>query len=457
MRTKILPVLLSVLTLSVAWQILSLLIGYPAIFPTLPALILNVQKLFISVNFYEVLFATIVRGLVGCLISFVIAFLLATIATFSNFWKNFFHPVIIVIRSIPVISLVLIALLWFAPDGLPVFIALFTMLPILYQNILNGLESTDTKYIEMARIFGKTKTEIFKYIYLPSSEKLIFSGLSVAMGFGWRAIIIGEALAQPELGIGSSMKQAQTFINVSELIAWTVVAIGISYLFETIIRYFGHLHLKLNHIKLYPPKPEPGSLQINVDGIYKSYEQVKVVENLSFSFSPGVVYFLKSPSGSGKTTLLRLISGLEIQDKGKITYTDNFRFAFSFQDVRLLPWLTVIENIRFGLRTDKQKRTYSENEISALCSELGISHLSDRYPSELSGGEQQRVGIVRALVSDFDVLLFDEPLTGLDNELKLKVIDIVEAYLSKKPAILLWATHEDVQFKQLKYNELFIG
>jgi len=61
------------------------------------------------------------------------------------------------------------------------------------------------------------------------------------------------------------------------------------------------------------------------------------------------------------------------------------------------------------------------------------------------------------LVSDFDVLLFDEPLTGLDNELKLKVIDIVEAYLSKKPAILLWATHEDVQFKQLKYNELFIG
>ncbi len=457
MRSRILPVFLSVITLSVLWQMLSVLIGYPAIFPTLPALILNIQKLFTSVNFYEVLLATIVRGLIGCFISFVIAFLLATIAAFSTFWKNFFHPVFIVIRSIPVISLVLIALLWFAPDELPVFIALFTMLPILYQNTLNGLESTDKKHIEMAKVFGKSKTEIFRYIYLPSSLKLIFNGLSAAMGFGWRAVIIGEALAQPSLGIGSSMKQAQTYINVSELIAWTVVAIGISYLFEIIIRYLSHLRIKYNHIKHITQKSATGPYQINVEDVSMSYNQVNVINNLSVSLLPGVAYFLKSPSGSGKTTLLKLISGLEKPDNGKVVYNKHYNFGFSFQDTRLLPWLTVIENIRFGLRIDRQAHTFAEKEISGLSSKLGISHLFDRYPYELSGGEQQRVGIIRALVSNFDVLVLDEPLSGLDYELKMKVIDIVESYILKKTAILLWATHEDIEFKQLKYNEITLG
>ena len=235
-KSKLIPTLLSILFLGVVWQLIAFQIGFPAIFPSLVGLLKETGRLVTSENFFIEITFTILRGLIGIAFAFVLAFLLATIAAFSSFWKTFLHPIIVVSRSIPVISLVLIALLWFSPPQLPVFIALITMFPILYQNILTGLEQTDKRYLEMATVFGKSKFNQYFKIYLPSAKVLIYDGIKTAMGFGWRAIIIGEVLAQPIHGIGTSMKQAQAYINVSELIAWTVIAVGISYLFEFIIR-----------------------------------------------------------------------------------------------------------------------------------------------------------------------------------------------------------------------------
>ena len=418
MKYKLLPTFLSLFTILIFWQILALSIGYPTIFPTLPDLLKNTILLFESDSFYKILIATIFRGLIGFFISFGIAIFLAIIAAFSSFWKNFLHPILVVIRSIPVISLVLVALLWFAPDELPVFIALLTMLPILYQNILNGFESTDVRYVEMAKVFGKSRMQIFRNIYLPSAKTLIFSGISTAMGFGWRAIIIGEVLAQPNRGIGSSMKIAQTYINVSELIAWTIIAISISYFFEYLIKYISHIQFKYTYIQHVNSINRKDLISIKVDDISKNFNGVKVIENFSNLFTPSFVYCLKSPSGSGKTTLLRLICGLEKSDKGRIMIPEKCRFAFSFQDIRLLPWLTVEENIRFAMKIPKNTNSDATSKIVDLAKKLGVfSHLS-KYPQELSGGEQQRVGIIRALVSQFEILLLDEPLTGLDKELK---------------------------------------
>lgn len=457
MKYKLLPTFLSLFTILIFWQILALSIGYPAIFPTLPDLLKNTILLFESDSFYKILFATIVRGLVGFLFSFGIAVFLAIIATFSPFWKSFLHPIFVVIRSIPVISLVLVTLLWFSPDGLPIFIALLTMLPILYQNFLNGLESTDFRYVEMAKVFGKSRIQIFINIYLPAAKILIFSGISTAMGFGWRVIIIGEVLAQPNRGIGSSMKIAQTYINVSELIAWTLVAIGISYFFEYMIKYISHIQLRYKHIQHIKTIKRHNLLFVKLHDISKNFNDVKVIDNFSYLFTPLLVYCLKSPSGSGKTTLLRLICGLERPQNGSIYAPEKCTFAYSFQDVRLLPWLTVEENIRFGMKISKISKitkSIATSEIVDLAKKLGIySHLS-KYPHELSGGEQQRVGIIRALVSQFDILLLDEPLTGLDKELKTVILEVIENYIVKNQAIVIWATHEEFEFKQLKIKEI---
>lgn len=454
-QNKLIPSILSILFLGVIWELIALQIGFPAIFPSLVDLLKETGRLIISENFFVEISVTILRGLVGITFAFILAFSLGIIAAFYPFWKAFFHPVVVVSRSIPVISLVLIALLWLAPPRLPVFIALITMFPILYQNILTGLEQTDKRYTEMATVFGKSGFNQFFNIYLPSAKKVIFDGLKTAMGFGWRAIIIGEALSQPVHGIGTAMKQAQVYINVSELIAWTVVAIGISYLFEYIIKMIQKIHLekKLPYAKKYELNPDiqkPDIKEIRIENLKKTFNSSTLFESLNLTFNSGNISFIKGPSGRGKTTLLRLLAGLEKPDKGKIQYIENFHFAFSFQDIRLLPWFTITENIIYGCNSKGLQKQEISNRVAYLLENMELTVHAHKFPNELSGGQQQRVELARALAANSDILLMDEPLNGLDKELKIRIIDFLLKWINTYKPLTIWATHEKVEIKDIK-------
>jgi ABC-type nitrate/sulfonate/bicarbonate transport system permease component/ABC-type nitrate/sulfonate/bicarbonate transport system ATPase subunit len=456
-RSKFIPTLLSILFLGVGWQVISLSIGFPAIFPSLVDLLKEISGLFVSDHFYAELGTTILRGIIGFTFAFVFAFCCAVAALFSAFWKAFFHPIIVVTRSIPVISLVLIAILWFAPVQLPVFIALITMFPILYQNTLTGLEQCDYKNVEMAKLFGKSDYRRFVSIYLPASKASIFDGISTALGFGWRAIIIGEVLARPVHGIGTAMKEAQAYINVSELIAWTVVAIGISYLFEFVIKLIRRI--KIKHQPSYAQSFELKAVDqtselitIKVLNLEKKFNENTLCNYDDFSLSSDVINVLKGPSGSGKTTLLRLLSDLEKPDSGKIDKDALLSFACSFQDVRLLPWLTVLENIIYGMKPEDKHVAGDLSDF--LLRKMELEDQRNKYPDELSGGQQQRVGLARALAAKSDVLLLDEALTGLDNELKKRITDFLSVWIKTYKPLVVWATHEQVEIEDLKITEI---
>jgi NitT/TauT family transport system permease protein len=118
----------------------------------------------------------------------------------------------------------------------PVFIAVLTMFPIICTNIIDGIRNVDHDLIEMSKTYQVRTNRIIREVYLPSISPFLTSGISNALGFGWRAIIIGEVLSQPGFGVGVQMQNAQIFLQVSELIAWTLIAILVSSLFESIIR-----------------------------------------------------------------------------------------------------------------------------------------------------------------------------------------------------------------------------
>lgn len=162
--------------------------------------------------------------------------------------------------------------------------------------------------------------------------------------------------------------------------------------------------------------------------INKSYGEKPVIQNVTLTARSGSFTTLLGPSGCGKTTLLRMIAGLDVPDTGEIILGDRCVFSkekqifippekrglgFVFQDFALWPHMTVFENVAFGLRAAGHTGHLHDKVMHAL-DVVQLAEFSDRYPHQLSGGQQQRVSFARAIVTEPDLILFDEPLSALD-------------------------------------------
>jgi NitT/TauT family transport system permease protein len=151
-----------------------------------------------------------------------------------------FEPLILLIRSTPVISIIILAIIWFKSDYVPVFTGLLMCYPIIWTNMVQGIRETDSKLIEMSKIYNVAPFQVFKNIYLPSARPYIQAGFITSIGLGWKVVAAAEVLSMPiyAVGIGNRLHDSKIYLEIPELLAWTMLIIMLSYLFENIIQLF---------------------------------------------------------------------------------------------------------------------------------------------------------------------------------------------------------------------------
>lgn len=233
--SKNIIVAVSVATIFVLWEIVSVHVDSEHIMPGPWATLVQTARLFVQKGFIMTVLSTVFRGLVGIAVAMVLGISLGIIAGLHEGFEAFMKPWIVVMRSVPVVAFVLLALIWFSRST-AIFIGVLTMFPIVYTNVVAGIRNVDEKLVEMARFYKVRRGLVVRKVYVPAIAPFVVSGVSSAVGIGWRAIIVGEVLSQPRYGIGSSLQLAQMQMNVDVLIAWTIVAVALGALFEKIIR-----------------------------------------------------------------------------------------------------------------------------------------------------------------------------------------------------------------------------
>ena len=428
---------LSILLIPVAWQLLSWQMAQPQLIPSFPDLIRALLRLVYSPGFLVSIGTTCLRACVGLLLSLAAASITAFLLNRSEAIRFLFMPWLSLLRSVPVISFILLALIFLNPEMIPLLIAFLTMYPLLTENLLKGLMNRRDSWKILARQFHLNAWNRLFQINYPQLRPYLFSGLASAVGFGWRAIIMGEVLSQCVDGIGKRMKEAQVFIDVPELIAWTLVAIVLSWLTDKLISRlsdwqpsvrYRHSAVELQAVSLKPN-------DICLTDVSYSYG----VHHMNIILKTGKIYALSAPSGQGKTTLLQLLNGTLRPISGEITGLPQ-QTANLFQEPTLLPQLTAKENIMLG-GAAYYDRAILEQQSLRLLAAFQLEKQAEMYPAALSYGQQQRVALARALMFPAGLLLLDEPFNGLDVELRQLVARFLVEWQQEKQATVVFSSH----------------
>ncbi len=419
-------------------------------------------------------FAKISLGFLG---AFILGILLGWLAFHFSFLQEFLAPVMTFLKSVPVASFVILALIWAGSKNLSVLIAFLVVLPIIYVNTIAGLSSTDRKLLEMAQVFSIGRWQKIRFLYWPALLPYLTSACRTALGMSWKSGVAAEVIGVPDNTIGEGLYMSKIYLDTAGLFAWTLVIILASGLFERLfllllaqtgkglrgfrrsVPFWPGMRSRLSQ-----PSPPP---VLSIERLHKTYDGAEVLAGLTLTLTPNKPWCIMAPSGFGKTTLFRILLGLETADSGRVQWMHAQGFAKKessqmeaglggsteaaggsangrdipprisavFQEDRLCEAFSPIDNIRLAVPG------LSRTAIAAELKQVLPEECLNRPVSTLSGGMKRRTAIMRAMLFPSAAVIMDEPFTGLDEETKALVIRYIRK--NSRGKLLLLSTHQE--------------
>ena len=417
------------------WQILALIVDNGILMVGPWETLVRMGELLREARFYSTIAMSLFRISVGFLAGFLMGTALAVGSCRISYMEQLLQPLMSLLKAIPVASFVVLLLIWWGSSFLAVAICFLVVLPNIYINTLEGLKSTERELLEMAEVFRLPFSTRFFYIYRPALRPFLNSGLQLSLGMCWKSGVAAEVIGTPAMSIGGQLYLSKIYLDTAGVFAWTAAVIVLSVLFEHLILFGTERFFAWQPACGAPERAAETAGPVLLSRVDKSFELTEagdrknVLDQLSAVYEPGEVYYLRSPSGSGKTTLLRILAGLEEADSGEVNVPGPVSMVF--QEDRLCMEYSALKNVEM-ITGDKARAE------GALCRLLEKEDL-EKPCTVLSGGMKRRVALVRAMEAQSQLVLLDEPFTGMDEETRLRA----EAYISARQQgrTLIIATH----------------
>lgn len=214
------------------WQVASMIVNKPLYMPSPIETFSSLGELALTQGFWLSVAYTFYRVVLGLVISFVLGVLLAFFASKVGVLESLLRPLMATVKSTPVMSVIMLALVWFSSSFVPVFSCILLCLPIVYTNTLSGIRSVDKNLLEMAAVFKVKHRRVIQEIVIPSVLPHIYAAIAVCLGFSWKSVVAAEVLSSPKYSMGFHMYATKLYLDTPALFAWTLTIIVISLIVE---------------------------------------------------------------------------------------------------------------------------------------------------------------------------------------------------------------------------------
>ncbi|MDE6621092.1 MAG: ABC transporter permease subunit [Lachnospiraceae bacterium] len=219
------------------WQFASMWLDSDILLVPPVSVVCRLGQLMLTAVFWRSVLFTLSRIAMGFSLAVVTGSVLAVLASRITRVKELLAPLMLIVKSVPVASFIILALIWFSSRNLSILISFLMVLPIIYTNVLCGIGSVDRQLIEMAQVFRISQLRVIRYLYLPQIMPFFYSACSVALGLSWKAGVAAEVIGMPGGSVGERLQQAKVYLDTPDLFAWTLVIAVASLGFEKVVLF----------------------------------------------------------------------------------------------------------------------------------------------------------------------------------------------------------------------------